>query len=175
MFYLCCGSGRHLSALVDPFSSFSSQCSSVNLAPVQTPELRSSIKLSSWQHLTQNYLNHFRPMLASRTFQRVRPLEAIRAHNLHLPPVIALGTEDRNSPNSRPIGKHMFEIARTSACRPESPVCCISTEIAILPENITLVPATANAGLLLLTSLKINLTVAFFSESACRRDGNASA
>jgi hypothetical protein len=28
-------------------------------------------------------------------------------------------------------------IARTSACRPESPVCCISTETAILPENIT--------------------------------------
>ena len=28
-------------------------------------------------------------------------------------------------------------IARTSACRPESPACCISTEIAIPPENIT--------------------------------------
>jgi hypothetical protein len=77
--------------------------------PVQPPELRSSIKPSSRQHLTQNYLNHFRPMLASRTFQRIRPFEAIRAHNLHLPAVIALGTEDRNSPNSRPIGKHMFD------------------------------------------------------------------
>ena len=34
-------------------------------------------------------------------------------------------------------------IARTSACRPESPVCCISTETAILTENSTVFPGAA--------------------------------
>jgi hypothetical protein len=34
-------------------------------------------------------------------------------------------------------------IARTSACKPESPVCCISTETAILPENSTVFPGAA--------------------------------
>ena len=48
-------------------------------------------------------------MLASRTLEGIRPLKAIRAHNLHLPPVIGLGAKDRNSPNSGPIGQHMFD------------------------------------------------------------------
>ncbi len=70
---------------------------------------------SSRQHLTQNYPNHFRPMLASRTLQRIRPLEGMRAHNLHLPPIIGLGAEDRNSPSPRFIGKHMFD-DRSNLC-----------------------------------------------------------
>jgi len=69
----------------------------------------------SRQHLTQYDLNHFRPMLASRTLQRIRSLEPIRAHNLHLPPVIGLGAKDRNAPISGPIGKHMFD-DRSNLC-----------------------------------------------------------
>jgi hypothetical protein len=99
---------------------------------------------SSRQHLTQNYLNHFRPMLASRTFQRIRPFEAIRAHNLHLPAVIALGTEDRNSPNSRPIGKHTFDDCSNFRLQTGISRVLHLHRNCHTPENITVFPATAN-------------------------------
>src|SRR6267154_1884826 len=76
---------------------------------------QSSVRFSSRQHLTQNDLNHFRPMLASRTFQRIRPLEAIGAGNLHFPSVVRLRPDNRNSPITEPIGKHMFD-DRSNLC-----------------------------------------------------------
>jgi hypothetical protein len=54
-------------------------------------------------------------MLAGRTLQGIRPLEGIRAHDLHLPPIIGLGAEDRNLPISEPIGKGMFD-DRSNLC-----------------------------------------------------------
>jgi len=63
----------------------------------------------SRQHLTQNDLNHFRPMLAGRTLERIASLEAVGANNLHLPSVVRLRPDDRNPPISEPICKHMFD------------------------------------------------------------------
>jgi|SRR5271170_7273085 len=73
------------------------------------------LSFPSRQHLTQNDLNHLRSMLASSTLQRIGPLEAVRADNLHFPPVIGLRPDDRNPPIPNPIGERMFD-DRSNLC-----------------------------------------------------------
>ena len=53
--------------------------------------------------------NQFRPMLASRTLQGIRPLEGVGTGDLHFPPVVGLRPDNRNPPVSEPIGKHVFD------------------------------------------------------------------
>ena len=48
-------------------------------------------------------------MFSMTTFEYVRALKSIRASNLHLPPIIRLGTDNQNPPTSRPIRKRVLD------------------------------------------------------------------
>jgi len=60
-------------------------------------------------------------MLAGSTLKRIGALEAIRAHNHQLPSVVRLRSNNRNSPISEPIGKHLFD-DRSNLCL-QSRIC----------------------------------------------------
>jgi len=88
--------------------------------------------------------NCFRPMFLRRPFQRIRPLKSIG------PTTFVSNRSFAWEPTIEPrhslglSAKTCSMTARTSACRPESPVSCICTETAMPRENITVFPSTAN-------------------------------
>jgi hypothetical protein len=60
-------------------------------------------------HLRNNRANCARFVLSGSSFERIRPLECIRSCNLHLPPVVRLRPNDRNTPVARPVGKYVLD------------------------------------------------------------------
>jgi hypothetical protein len=86
------------------------------------------------QHPSHNLRDQPRVMLPRRALQRVRPLEAVRPRDRHLPAVARFGADDRHHPFSQPVRGTCSTSAATSRCGASSPVWCISTVTGISPK-----------------------------------------
>jgi hypothetical protein len=64
------------------------------------------------QHPSHNLRDQPRVMLPRRALQRVRPLEAVRPRDRHLPAVARFGADDRHHPFSQPVRGYVLDERR---------------------------------------------------------------
>ena len=84
-------------------------------------------------------------MLSGGAFKRIRAFERIRSSNFHLPPVIRLRADDRNTPIPRPIRKSMLNDHHNFRPHPRRAARVMHLHHhSHTAENITARPAPAN-------------------------------